>query len=238
MHHAAHSLLLTDLTWKEVRDHLDRDRRLIVPVGACDQYGPHLTLGAGSLVAEDFARRLSEDFGVLRAPLVPFGVNVPSDRALAGAAGVRPKTLRSALNDILGAWEDAGFREFILLTAHDYDTHLEAVATATTSESRVRVIELLSVDLTPLLEGDGDAEHGGETLTSLVMHLHPDHVRPELAVDHPADKSSARYRRIRNIPDDSPGSIGQPGLASAEKGRRLYEDIYEKIRSRVFDAPD
>lgn len=238
MHHAAHSLLLTDLTWKEVRDHLDRDRRLIVPVGACDQYGPHLTLGAGSLVAEAFARRLSEDFGVLRAPLVPFGVNVPGDRALAGAAGVRPKTLRSALNDVLGAWEDAGFREFILLTAHDYDAHLEAVATATTAESRVRVIELLSVDLTPLLEGEGEAEHGGEALTSLLLHLHPDHVRPELAADHPADGRAVRYRRIHCIPDDSPGSIGQPSLASAAKGRRLYEDIYEKIRSRVFDAPD
>src|SRR5690606_17456300 len=34
------SLLLTDLTPGEIRAHLDFDRRLIVPVGACDQYGP------------------------------------------------------------------------------------------------------------------------------------------------------------------------------------------------------
>lgn len=238
MQSAAQSLLLTDLTWKEVRDHLDRDRRLIVPVGACDQFGPHLTIGAGTLVTEAFAKRLSEDFGVLRAPTAPFGVNVPTDLPLPGAAGVRAKTLHSALNDLLACWEDGGFDEFILLSAHDYDAHLEAVATATAAGSRVRVIELLRLDLSPILDGDGGAEHGGEVLTSLLLHLAPQRVRPGQAQDHPADERSARHRRIRCIPEGAPGSIGEPSLASAEKGRRLYEHIYEKIRARVFTAPE
>jgi creatinine amidohydrolase/Fe(II)-dependent formamide hydrolase-like protein len=44
-----------------------------------------------------------------------------------------------------------------------------------------------------------------------------------------------RYRRgWLRIPEVSPGSIGRPRLASAEKGRRLYERIHGRVRERVF----
>jgi creatinine amidohydrolase/Fe(II)-dependent formamide hydrolase-like protein len=31
--------------------------------------------------------------------------------------------------------------------------------------------------------------------------------------------------------------VGQPTLASAEKGREMYEHILQKIRNKVFIAP-
>jgi creatinine amidohydrolase len=233
------SLLLTELTWPEVREHLDRDQRLIVPVGACDQYGPHLPLGAATAVVEAFARHLSRDFAVLRAPVIPYGVNVPGEKPYAGAASLREKTLHALLNDLLARWEDHGFREFILLTVHDYDAHVEAIATVTaTSSSRIRAIELLNIDLSGILHSGSGAQHGGETLTSLLLHLYPDSVRMDRAVDYlPPDRTVSTLRRIPRIPAASPGSLGQPTLASAEQGRRLYEHIYEKIRSRVFVDP-
>jgi creatinine amidohydrolase len=221
-----------------VREHLDRDQRLIVPVGACEQYGPHLPLGAATLVAEAFAANLSRDFGVLRAPAIPYGVNVPSERPYSGSATLREKTLHALLNDLLASWEDDGFREFILLSVHDYDSHIEAVATVTGTSSRVRVIEMLNIDLSEILAGSAAPQHGGETLTSLMLHLHPDRVSMDRAVDLlPDDRSMSSLRRITCIPAESSGSLGQPSLATAERGRRLYEHIYEKIRTRVFAAP-
>lgn len=234
------SLLLTELTYREVRDRLDGDQRLIVPVGACDQYGPHLPIGAATMVADAFARHLSHDFRVLRAASIPYGVNVPAGKVYAGAATVREKTLHAMINDLLACWEDAGFREFILLTVHDFDRHVEAIATATGTNSRIRVIEVLNIDLTDHLESVQGPDHGGETLTSLMLHLYPECVRFDQAVDYvPSDRTVSTLRRIPHIPPDAPGSLGQPTLASAEKGRRLYEYIYGKIRSRVFvDAPE
>lgn len=234
------SLLLTDLTPADVEDHLAHDRRLIVPVGACDQYGPHLPLGAATRVAEAFAERLCRDFGVLRAPSVHYGVNVPADRSFTGPATLRQKTLHALLNDLLAGWEDTGFNEFILLTVHDYDSHVEAIATVTLASSRVRVIELVNIDLSLILEGRSGPEHGGEILTSLMLHLYPERVRMDRATDFiPRDRVVSTLRRLPRIPADSPGVLGQPTLASSEKGRRLYEHIYEKIRTRVFvDQPE
>jgi creatinine amidohydrolase len=233
---SSRSLLLTDLTWAEVQDHLQRDRRLIVPIGACDQYGLHLPIGATIAVAEAFARQLSADFGVLRAPAIPYGVNVPSEKPYPGTASVREKTLHACLNDLLASWEDDGFDEFILITVHGYDSHVEAIATVTGTCARVRVIELLNMDLSEILKGRPGPEHGGEALTSLLLFLYPDAVRMDQALDYRPDRQSiTTLRRIPRIPADSVGSIGSPTLSSAETGRKLYAHILEKIRSRVFE---
>jgi creatinine amidohydrolase len=231
-------LVLTELSWSEVRDHLDHDRRLIVPCGACDQYGLHLPVGASTLVAEAFARRISEDLGVLRAPAIPFGVNVPSESILPGGASLREKTLHAILNDLLGCWEDQGFTEFILLTAHSYDSHVEALATVTTANSRVRVVEVLNINLSELLGSTVGPEHGGIALTSLLLHLYPERVRMDRATDHPLPGAElSTLRQVPSIPADSPGSLGVPTRASAEIGRNLFGFILDRIHTRIFDVP-
>ncbi len=45
------SYSLDHLTWPEVGRELARDSRLILPVGALEQYGPHLPLGVNTLIA-------------------------------------------------------------------------------------------------------------------------------------------------------------------------------------------
>ncbi|MDR0787937.1 MAG: creatininase family protein [Gemmatimonadota bacterium] len=232
-------LLLTGLTTNEVTDHLARDSRLIVPIGACDQYGPHLPIGASTLVAEAFARNLSGECGVLRAPAMPFGVNLPSEQLRAGASSLRGKTLHGLLNDLLASWEDDGFTEFILLTVHDYDSHVEAIATTTGTGARVRVIETLNLDLSGFLDRKHPIEHGGEALTSLMLYLYPERVRMDEARDYfPGGKAISTLRRLNVLPAESPGSIGWPTLATREKGEALFAHICGRIRTRVFDQDE
>jgi creatinine amidohydrolase len=234
------SYLLTDLSPARVGAHLERDRRLIVPVGACDQHGPHLPLGAASVVAESLADDLSREFGVLRAPAFPFGVNVPGEQAYPGTASLKPKTLHRALNELLASWSAQGFGEFVCITAALHEPHAEAIANVYAAGARVRVVEALSVDLSQFLDGAHRAEHGGEALTSLLLHLRPAAVQMEAARDYTMDPE--RYRRyergrLKKLPDGCPGSIGEPTRATAEKGRRMYEHILQKIRQKVFIAP-
>jgi creatinine amidohydrolase len=231
------SYLLTDLSWVEVRAHLMHDSRLVVPVGACDQYGPHLPIGTGTLIAEALADELCRSFGVLRAPALDYGVNLPGERRYAGTASLSEKTLHRMLNDLLASWEDHGFAEFILLTAHGYDPHVEAIATVTRTQARVRVIEALALDLSGLLDGEGGPEHGGEVYTSLMLYLHPDRVEMEAATDVRPESPRGDRRALTPLSDVSPGSVGYPTLASAEKGRCIFEYIVQKIREKVFLAP-
>jgi hypothetical protein len=76
-----------------------------------------------------------------------YGVNVDTERGLVGNASFRKKTLHRALNDLLDAWEETGIYEFVLLTAHGHDPHQEALATVITTEARVRVVDIFTVDV-------------------------------------------------------------------------------------------
>src|SRR5690242_7036903 len=108
---------------QEIADVVDRDPRLIVPIGTCEQHGPHMPLGADTIIVQRLADDLSAASGVLVAPTVEYGGNVFTERGYAGNASLRKKTLHRVLNDLIDTWESTGFREFILLTAHEHDPH-------------------------------------------------------------------------------------------------------------------
>ena len=223
----------------DVADTIRRDPRLIVPVGTCEQHGAHMPLGADSIIVERLANDLSVESGVLVAPTVEYGVNVVTERGYAGNASLRKKTLHRVLNDLIDTWESTGIREFILLTSHEHDPHLEALSTVVTSGARVRVVDVLSVDLSDLLEGQSDPMHGDEVDTSLLLYIAPELVDVGQAKDYMMSPEEVRrYRRgWLRVPRASPGSIGRPSLASAEKGRAIYQRIYTRIRDRIFLAP-
>ncbi|HEX2209436.1 MAG TPA: creatininase family protein [Longimicrobium sp.] len=237
------SYAIGDLPWTDVAAHLEHDRRLIIPVGACDQSGPHLPVGAGTCVAEALARDLSQEFGVLRAPTFHYGVNLPGEDAYAGTSALRAKTLHRALNEMLAVWTSQGFDEFIAITANAHVPHSEAIATLRAPGARVRVVEALNVNLSALLDGETRQDHAGEALTSLLLHLRPhtvlmDRVRdPAEAPGNPGKPRKFGFGRPRRIPPARPGTRGSAALATAEKGRLIYEHILQKIRLKVFIAP-
>ena len=230
---------LKELTPGQVAEIVAADPRIIVPVGTCEQHGPHLPVGVDTIIVERLSDDLSAEFGVLRAPAVEYGVNVDTERGFVGNASLRKKTLHRLLNDLLDAWEDTGVYEFILLTAHGHDPHQEALATVITTEARVRVVDIFAVDVADLLEGQSEPMHGDEVDTSIMLHLAPQLVRMELAEDYMmSPEQLRRYRRgWLRVPNGSPGSIGRPTLATAEKGRAIYERIRSLISDRIFLAP-
>ena len=232
-------LHLSVLTPDAVRAALARDSRLLVPVGTCEQHGPHLPLGCDTLIVERLADDLSASFGILRAPTVPYGVNTATKRPYPGNAAVRRKTLHRWMNDVLGSWELGGVDTFIILTAHGHDPHQEALSTLRTRRARVFTVDIFALDFTDYLEDPGGPVHGGELDTSLMLYLAPELVRMELAQDYPlTERQVERYwrRAAGPVPALSPGSVGRPSLASAEKGARLYKMIHDRIATRVLGA--
>ena len=99
----------------EVATLVERDPRLIVPVGTCEQHGPHLPLGCDTMIVERLAEDLSAQFGVLLAPTIEYGVNVVTERGFAGNASMRKKTLHRMLNDLIDSWESTSIRERVFV---------------------------------------------------------------------------------------------------------------------------
>jgi creatinine amidohydrolase len=153
---------------------------------------------------------------------------------------VSGKTLHRALNELVDNWALQGVREFVFITASTHDPHVEAVSTVRAEGARVRVVAALSVRLEQFLEGAKGPEHAGEALTSLLLHLRPGLVRMDRARDFVLDERQQRRCMDpagRRLPQESPGSVGEPSRATAEKGRKMYEHILQKIRNKVFIAP-
>lgn len=235
--HARSALALNELSWIDVAAHLARDPRLIIPVGALEQHGPHLPLGTNALIGAAIAAALSERYEILQAPTMQYGVNLRTGRAYAGTATLSQKTLHRALNELLAAWEDHGVREFILITAHRHEPHLDALATLITSRARVRVVSVWDVDIADLLERQPGPLHGGEAETSVMLHLHPRLVRLERARDlELAPQALDRYLRGRlpRPPAAGAGAIGYPTAASAAKGEAICRRLLEVIGAAVF----
>ena len=218
----------------EIAAVLGRDQRLIVPVGTCEQHGPHMPLGCDTIIVEKLADDLSAEFGVLRAPTVEYGVNVITEREYAGNGSVSRKTLHRMLNDLVATWEASGVREFILLTAHEHDPHLEALSTLVTSVARVRVVDIFGIDFRDLLEGQGEPMHGDEVDTSLILFIAPHLVALELAQDYMMSRDELRrYRRgWLKVPGEARVPSDGQRSPRPRKGAAIYQRIYESVRAR------
>ena len=235
------SLALDELSWIDAAAHFTRDPRLIIPIGALEQHGPHLPLGSNVLIARRAAVDLSAEFGVLRAPTMYYGVNVHSEREYAGTATLRQKTLHRAINELLASWEEHGLREFIIITAHRHEPHLDALATLITGQARVRVVSVWDVPIGDLLEKQPGHLHACEAETSVMLYLYPELVRMERARDFelPADQfRKLIHGRLPSPPPGGSGVVGFPTAASAAKGQAIYTRIIASVRGAVFQVRD
>ncbi len=213
-----------ELAWRKVGRILAEDPRLIMPVGALEQHGPHLPIGTNIFIAEQVARAVSERCGILRAPAFSYGVTVSGGPFR--APGLRRKTLHRAVNELIGGWEDLYVRHFHLITAHRYEPHLEALLMTASGPAHKSVYDLYQIDVSDVLESDPEFEHAGELETSLMLHLAPDRVKMERAADFlPEGFALRKYtrRRVPKPPLESRGVLGSPRLATPEKGAAVFD---------------
>ncbi|MDH5588890.1 MAG: creatininase family protein [Gemmatimonadota bacterium] len=225
------SFALDELSWPQVQRIIARDPRLLLPVGALEQHGPHLPLGTNTLISKHVCAALSRRLGILRAPTFAYGVTA-SQASYAGTAGLRRKTFHRSVNELLARWEDHGISEFIIVSAHRYEPHLEAVLMALTASSATTVYDLFQIDVHDLLEGDPEREHAGELETSLLLHLAPHLVGDASASDFVVEGRRLRTyirRRMPAPPLESRGVLGRPSLASAAKGAALFARLVDVL---------
>ena len=232
------SLRLSHLSWPEVRHLLARDARLILPVGALDHHGPHLPLGANTLIAERVSLDLSVRLQLAVAPTFHYGLTKPDWAPYPGTSTLRRKTFHRAINELLASWDDHGTDEVVIITAQRHEPHIEALLTALTENATTEIVDLMTIDVSDIVEGRPEEERGGELETSLLLHLAPELVRMVEATDFlPPTQTPGKYveGRVTTPPPGFQGVVGRPTLATAEKGAAAYHryvDVLEEALAR------
>ena len=223
----------------------------IVPVGSIEQHGYHLPVATDTILAAAIARlgaeRVADQLPVVVTPPLWSGLS-PHHMDFGGTITLETETMIDVLQDIAASILDNGFDAVLFLNGHGGNTSLidTAVSKIGNEFPDAQILSLTYIRLAEsfidqIRESDiGGMAHGGEFETSLMLHLRPDVVRLNQAeatyLDDPYDLRRqdlfkggplSVYRPFREYSDS--GAIGDPELATAEKGKEFYDRIGDEM---------
>jgi creatinine amidohydrolase len=109
--------MLADCTLVEVEEQIARSPKVLIPVGATEQHGPHAPFGTDFILSTEVSRRVARRSDALVAPPLAYGVS-GDHRGYAGVPFLSPATMTALVQDVVRSLADGGFREIVLVNGH------------------------------------------------------------------------------------------------------------------------
>jgi len=251
-----HATAWATRTYSEINDIASKKGSvLLIPVGSLEQHGHHLPVGTDTMLVETIASEGSElvddRVPILRTPTVWSGYS-PHHTSFGGTISLKVRELLTMLESVADSGIEIGFDAVLLLNGHGGNISLidNAVSTIGASSPEIEALGVTYFQLAPdaiteIRDSDiGGMSHGGEFETSLMLHLFPEMVREDRTAttgDEPYDHGSvdlleseplAIYRSFEEY--SATGAIGDPELASAEKGERIYTTLTTELAELLY----
>jgi creatinine amidohydrolase len=222
------------LTYHHTRDDFENQRctTAVLPIGAVEQHGRHLPVGTDVMLAESLAGRLAERLDAYLLPPLAVTSSV-EHRKTKGTVYLRADTLALVIRDIASSLRDSGFTRLILANFHGGNWILKPTIRQLNRDlADFRTIllapELPAAEAEKIFEHATGDVHGGEYETSLMLHLHPQHVRKFTADATPETFSRQAFLDYFDTAElTRHGHWGWPAAATAEKGRQAFEHLVE-----------
>jgi creatinine amidohydrolase len=237
------SYLLPLTTTVDVRDQkpLDEGQQkvAVLPVGSLEQHGEFLPLVTDTVIACTIAAELAAAHPVQLLP--PITISCSHEHAAwPGTVSISARTLYDVVRDIADSLARSGVPNLVVVNAHGGNYVLSNVV----QESRGRMALFPTSEdwkaaraAAGLESSSYDDMHGGEIETSILLHAHPDLVKPGYETsDH--DGGSRRFLLTQGMaPYTESGVIGRASLASAGKGEALLAALVDAFSDHlvVFD---
>jgi creatinine amidohydrolase len=211
---------LGGMTWKEIDDPL-----VLVPVGSCEQHGPHLPLHTDTVIATGLAHDLAARRGdCVVAPAIT--VSASGEHAgFPGTLSVGTDVMAGIVIELARSADWA--HGVVFVNGHGGNASaMERAALVFEREQREVLVWW------PRL-GDGDP-HAGHTETSLMLALAPDEVRLEQAEAGPIPAMADLIRcGVRPLSEN--GVLGDPTGATADHGVELFRQLADHLAAAVAD---
>ncbi len=124
---------LRDLNWMQLEEYLERDDRIVLPLGSTEQHA-YLSLETDNMLAERVSAEAAEPIGVPVLPVLPYGLTPYFAAAYPGSPTLRLETFIAVIGDLLDSLYRQGFRRFLLVNGHGGNTPAGSLAREWTSE--------------------------------------------------------------------------------------------------------
>ena len=237
-----------ELTFPEISGKLKQSSILCLPIGAIEQHGAHLPLNTDVVVAEELTRALiarwGDEFDLWQLPTLSISLSREHDWA-PGTLSLSVQTFAALLKEIGREIVRAlPARNLAVVNGHGGNRGiLENLLQELRGDLALNACVIHPFDLAKANPAALRDVHGGAGETSVMLALAPELVRGDLiasAGPPPAPDSVDALIFDRGVTwpwcTDDPrlaqaGIIGDPGAASAERGRAMLDGMIEQARA-------
>jgi len=245
-------ILYEEMTWPETKEAVAEGRVVMIPVGTTEQHGHHLPLSTDVLccysVCKKVAENASRDAVVL--PPIWYGFN-EHHKDFPGTLWVDWHSFISYLIDIGTSVAHHGFKRIVFVNGHGSNTPFTQIAARKITNTTEAICAALNYwdfgqeAAKKVRESDwpGGMAHACELETSLLLYLAPN------LVDMSKAKKDMSFQKSKYIYWDLQGGavggtvafmdfwsrmsktgvIGDPTLATKEKGELIFNAIVEGL---------
>ena len=221
-------------TWPEVAG--TSGRVILVPVGSCEQHGPHLPLDTDTRIASAVATAVAEQRDdVVVAPPVTYGAS-GEHQSFPGTLSIGTEALTTVLVELgRSAFPGGDPRHRALVFVNGHGGNSGAVRGA---------VEILVGEARPVSwwapQIPGADAHAGRTETSLLLAISPDAVRALRPVGNttPVSRLLGQMRADGVAAVSDNGVLGDASGASEHEGRAVLDALVGDLNRHVDDALD
>jgi creatinine amidohydrolase len=203
----------------------------VLPVGSTEQHGAHLPLATDSVIAWTIASEIAAKYPVRLLPPIQFSCS-QEHADWPGTVSITARTLISVVTDIADSLRRNGVTSLVLVNGHGGNYVLSnivqespGVALFPGRDDWAFAREKAGIETSAYSD-----MHAGELETSILLHAHPDLIRPGYETSDHLAEDRRHMLTLGLAPYTSSGVIGRPSLASARKGELLLAGLTESFR--------
>lgn len=226
-------MLLSQMTWKQVEDHIAKGGGIVLPTGSTEQHGPMGMIGTDTICAGALAERAAEYCGAICAPALAY-TPAPFNMSFPGTMSLSPDLFAATVRELLAGLEAQGFARIYVLNGHG--ANLEPVREAASALKRAEIRICSWWDFEPVNAlrrkwyGSWEGMHATPSeiaITQALYHVLPEDeaatppraLTPEFIAVHAGDRHGPPDEHRAEFPDGRVGS--HSALARPEHGQQL-----------------
>jgi len=249
-------VFLHEMSWIEIKETIHRNTVAIIPTGSTEQHGPHLPIGTDSYIGYELCKRLEKSLigkiSFVITPPVLFGAS-SHHIDFPGTLSVNINTYVALIQDLCNCLVDHGFKKILLLNSHGGNIAPLNIAIRNMRDQHkiliaaVTYYTLASKEIARIRKSEpGGMAHAGEFETSCMLVIKPRLVNKNLFKKNIPKwrtnyilldlQGGGKVNLAQHLCDFTPtGVIGDPTLASEEKGRRFLQAVTDTLSEFIIE---